>query len=96
MFSYPCQVCTIHTTVQSWHQDVAVRGGDVRWVGDQTAGLNIMHALEETAVVDLQAREHRIQVRKLVFACLHILQRLTVNDNNCCFKKWQFSLLSQV
>ena len=74
--SYPCQICTIHTAMQSWHQDVAVRGRDVRWVGNQAAGLNITHTLEEAAVVDLQARKHTVYIRQLAFACLHIYHQL--------------------
>lgn len=40
--------------MQGWHQNVAVRSRDVRWIGNQTAGWLLLDSLEETAVVHLQ------------------------------------------
>ena len=43
--------------MQSWHQNVVVWGGNVRWIGNETAGWYVMHSLEEAAVMYLH--QHR-------------------------------------
>ena len=43
--------------MQSWHQNLAIWGGNIRWVGNETAGWYVMHSLEEAAVMYLH--QHR-------------------------------------
>ena len=56
--AYPCQVCAISASMQSWHQDVIVWCRNVGWICYEAAGWNVTHALEETAVVYLQIAEN--------------------------------------
>ena len=54
--AHPSQIGTIHTTMQSWHEDVVVWRRYVGRVCNEAAGWDVTHALEETAVVYLQHR----------------------------------------
>lgn len=52
--AYPGQVSAIYTSIQSWHEDLIVWCWDVWWIGNETVSWNVMHTLEEAAVVNLQ------------------------------------------
>ena len=68
--AYPGKISAIHTSVQSWHEDLIVWRWDVRWVGNETASRDVMHTLEEAAVVNLQ---HSTNIRILILShCIYI------------------------
>lgn len=91
--THPSEVCTIYTTMQSWHKNVIVWGRNVGWVCNEATCWGFLSALEETAVVHLHSNctsevcMHCAQAT-FVAACVGLQALLTYYM--CCCMHWRY------